>query len=181
MCIAHLRCAFLIMSGGHHVNACFDQMLCLCDGAGDHDRQIPNQLLSLQRSPTPAVMSILPVGPPPCSRRAVSRRVGSSLSRKPRLVFVPVFRPARRDRAGAYHTHIVLRWINWLSLTRQPANNKRDMRDPPVYHASTLDHTHTTTTWRPDSMASARRRHISARLASSAFTAGAGHSAAARS
>ena len=73
MCIAHLRCAFLIMSGGHHVNACFDQMLCLCDGAGDHDRQIPNQLLSLQRSPTPAVMSILPVGPPPCSRRAVSR------------------------------------------------------------------------------------------------------------
>ena len=73
MCIAHLRCAFLIMSGGHHVNACFDQMLCLCDGAGDHDRQIPNQLLSLQRSPTPAVMSILPVGPPPCFRRAVSR------------------------------------------------------------------------------------------------------------
>ena len=63
----------MIMSGGHHVNACFDQMLCLCDGAGDHDRQIPNQLLSLQRSPTPAVMSILPVGPPPCFRRAVSR------------------------------------------------------------------------------------------------------------
>ena len=26
---AHLRCAFLIMSGGHHVNACFDKMLCL--------------------------------------------------------------------------------------------------------------------------------------------------------
>ena len=68
MCIAHLRCAFLIMSGGHHVNACFDQMLCLRDGAGDHDRQIPNQLLSLQRSPTPAVMSILPVGPPPTFR-----------------------------------------------------------------------------------------------------------------
>ena len=67
MCIAHLRCAFLIMSGGHHVNACFDQMLCLRDGAGDHDRQIPNQLLSLQRSPTPAVMSILPVGPPTVS------------------------------------------------------------------------------------------------------------------
>ena len=102
VCIAHLRCAFLIMSGGHHVNACFDQMLCLCDGAGDHDRQIPNQLLSLQRSPTPAVMSILPVGPPPWVRRALSRRVGSSLSRKPRRVFVPVFRPARRDRAGAY-------------------------------------------------------------------------------
>ena len=105
VCIAHLRCAFLIMSGGHHVNACFDQMLCLCDGAGDHDRQIPNQLLSLQRSPTPAVMSILPVGPPPCFRRAVSRALahdsleslGEFLSR----FFDPLGETVRGPSSGA--------------------------------------------------------------------------------
>ena len=28
VCIAHLRCAFLIMSGGHHVNACFRLTKC---------------------------------------------------------------------------------------------------------------------------------------------------------
>ena len=33
---AHLRCAFLIMSGGHHGNASLSQMHCLRDGAGDH-------------------------------------------------------------------------------------------------------------------------------------------------
>ena len=49
--IAHLRCAFLTMSGGHHVNACFDKKLCLRDGAGDHDRLNEEHHLSLQRSP----------------------------------------------------------------------------------------------------------------------------------
>ena len=36
-------------------------MLCLRDGAGDHDRHNRRLLLSLQRSPTPAINSILPV------------------------------------------------------------------------------------------------------------------------
>ena len=45
-------------------------MLCLRDGAGDHGRLNDEHHLSLQRSPIPAVMSILPVGPPPCFRRA---------------------------------------------------------------------------------------------------------------
>jgi hypothetical protein len=36
---AHLRCAFLIMSGRHHVNASLSQMHCLRDGAGDHARR----------------------------------------------------------------------------------------------------------------------------------------------
>ena len=35
---AHLRCAFLIMSGGYHVNTSLSQMHCLRNGAGDHAR-----------------------------------------------------------------------------------------------------------------------------------------------
>ena len=62
-------------------------MHCLRDGAGDHERQIPRLLLSLQRSPGLAVISILLVGPPrvlrerPDFRRASAAALALRLSR----------------------------------------------------------------------------------------------------
>ena len=78
------------------------KMLCLRDGAGDHGRLNDEHHLSLQRSPTPAINSILPVALHRGSGGLSAAALAHRLSNLWRVRFVPAFRSFLSNRARAY-------------------------------------------------------------------------------